>query len=310
MNEVTKIPSARNLPVGIRQFRMILCALAAITLFAPSVSGADKKIVLIAGKASHGPGEHEFRAGCLLLQKCLAGVSGVNTEVCDNGWPKANSVLDGAAAVVLYADGGSGHPFFQGDHAAVIQAMARRGVGLGCLHYAVEVPKGEPGEKMCDWIGGYYEDHYSCNPMWLPDYQKFPDHPITRGVQPFSLKDEWYMNMRWRPDGHGLTPILSAKPSVAVRDGPYVWPKGPYPHIQANKGREETMMWAYERPDGGRGFGWTGGHYHKNWGDENYRKVVLNAILWLAKIDVPASGAQSSLNGDDLTCNLDPKGRK
>ena len=155
MNEVTKIPSARNLPVGIRQFRMILCALAAITLFAPSVSGADKKIVLIAGKASHGPGEHEFRAGCLLLQKCLAGVSGVNTEVCDNGWPKANSVLDGAAAVVLYADGGSGHPLFQGDHAAVIQALARRGVGLGCLHYAVEVPKGEPGEKMCDWIGGY-----------------------------------------------------------------------------------------------------------------------------------------------------------
>src|SRR2546421_12749976 len=81
---------------------------------------ADKKIVLIAGKPSHGPGEHEFRAGCLLLQKCLAAVPGLTTEVCDNGWPKANSVLDGAAAVVLYADGGNGHPVFQPDQASVI----------------------------------------------------------------------------------------------------------------------------------------------------------------------------------------------
>ena len=32
---------------------------------------ADKKIVLIAGRPSHGPGDHEFRAGSLLLQKCL-----------------------------------------------------------------------------------------------------------------------------------------------------------------------------------------------------------------------------------------------
>jgi type 1 glutamine amidotransferase len=246
----------------------------------------------------------------LLLQKCLGNVSGLTTEVCDNGWPKANSVLDGAAAVVLYADGGSGHPFFQGDHMAVIQGLARQGVGLGCLHYAVEVVKGQPGEKMCDWIGGYYEDHYSCNPMWAPEYQKFPDHPITRGVQPFSLKDEWYMNMRWRVEDQGITHILVARPSDAVRDGPYVWPKGPYPHIQANKGRDETMMWTWERPDGGRGLGWTGGHYHKNWANENYRKVVLNGILWLAKMDVPSSGVPSTLTEDDLKCNLDPKAKK
>src|SRR5690349_5899877 len=97
------ISSARSLPFGIRLFRLVLSSLAAIIVFAASASAADKKIVLIAGKPSHGPGEHEFRAGCLLLQKCLAGVSGVTTEVCDNGWPKANSMLDGAAAVVLYA---------------------------------------------------------------------------------------------------------------------------------------------------------------------------------------------------------------
>ena len=38
-----------------------------------SSSAADKKLLMLAGKPSHGPAEHEYRAGCLLLQKCLAG---------------------------------------------------------------------------------------------------------------------------------------------------------------------------------------------------------------------------------------------
>jgi len=290
--------------------RLILTLLTMAALMNLSAPAADKKIVLIAGKPSHGPGEHEFRAGCLLLQKCLAGVPAVSVTVCDNGWPEEDAQLDGAAAVIVYADGGPGHPCFQGGHAQVIAKLASQGVGLGFMHYAVEVTKGQAAEKMWDWVGGCYEDHYSCNPMWAPDYQSFPAHPITRGVQPFSVKDEWYINMRWRPDTNGLAYILVAKPSDAVRDGPYVWPAGPYPHIQAAKGRPEVMMWACERPDGGRGFGWTGGHYHKNWGNDNHRKVVLNAILWAAKVDVPPNGVESSVTADDLARNLDQKTRR
>jgi putative membrane-bound dehydrogenase-like protein len=67
------------------------------------------------------------------------------------------------------------------------------------------------------------------------------------------------------------------------------------------------MMWVIERAGGGRGFGFTGGHYHKNWGDDNFRKVVLNAILWIAHIDVPAGGVESKITEDDLKQNLDPK---
>ena len=59
--------------------------------------------------------------------------------------------------------------------------------------------------------------------------------------------------------------------------------------------------------DGGRGFGITGGHFHKNWGDENFRRVVLNALLWIAKQEVPADGVQSQLAPEDLAANLDPK---
>ena len=92
-----------------------------------------------------------------------------------------------------------------------------------------------------------------------------------------------------RRGGEGrITPLLVATPSDEVRKGPYVSPKGPYDHIIADSGKAETMMWVYERPDGGRSFGFTGGHTHAHWGDPNQRKLMLNALLWLAKVDVPA----------------------
>jgi hypothetical protein len=143
--------------------------------------------------------------------------------------------------------------------------------------------------------------------MWSPEFKEFPEHPITRGVKPFSVRDEWYFNMRFRPEMKGVTPILSAKPSDAVREGPYVYPKGPYKHIQDAKGRSEAMMWAVERADGGRGVGFTGGHFHKNWGDDNFRKVVLNGLLWICKMDVPREGVASKVTEEDLAMNLDPK---
>jgi hypothetical protein len=50
------------------------------------------------------------------------------------------------------------------------------------------------------------------------------------------------------------------------------------------------MAWATERDDGGRGFGFTGAHVHWNWANPDFRKLVLNAIAWCAKVDVPADG--------------------
>jgi hypothetical protein len=175
------------------------------------------------------------------------------------------------------------------------------------MHYGVEVVPTQAGAEFNEWIGGHYAKDISVNPIWEPDYQKFPTHPITRGVQPFKTKDEWYFNMSFREGMKGVVPILVAKPSDATRDGPYVYPRGPYPHIQAAKGRDEIMMWAVERADGGRGFGFTGGHFHANWGNDQQRKVVLNAFLWLAKAEVPKNGVESKVSKAELKENLDPK---
>ena len=276
--------------------------------FGATAADQPRKLVMIAGKPSHPPGMHEFRAGCLLLEKCLKrGYPNLRVEVHTNGWVQNPAAFDGADAVFIYADGGAKHPAVVDGYLEVLSALMAKGVGLGCGHYGVEVVPDLGGKEFREWIGGHYENGFSCNPIWDADYRKFPDHPITRGVKPFMTKDEWYFNMRFRDDMKGITPILVVKPSDATRDGPYVYPKGPYPHIQAAKGRDEIMMWAVERADGGRGLGFTGGHFHANWGNDQQRKVILNALIWLAKADVPAGGVESKVTGAELTQNLDPK---
>ncbi|MGC8829105.1 MAG: ThuA domain-containing protein [Verrucomicrobiia bacterium] len=283
-----------------------LFIIGTITLY-----GADKKIVLIAGRPSHGPGEHEHRAGCLLFQKCLNSIPGVTSVVYSNGWPTEPNAFEGAAAIVIYSDGGGGHPAIQGDHLKILGELMKKGVGFGAVHYAVEVPKEKGGKEFLDWIGGYFETDWSVNPFWEAEFNSFPNHPVTRGVKPFKMRDEWYYHMRFRDKMEGVTPILSALPPASTlnrRDGPHE--NNPYVREAVLTNKEpQHLMWVYERPDGGRGFGFTGGHSHKNWGNENFRKVVLNAILWIAKVEVPPNGVECQLTEEDLTANLDPKGQ-
>ncbi|MCX8156190.1 MAG: ThuA domain-containing protein [Verrucomicrobiae bacterium] len=283
---------------------------AGVALLALHGQAAERTLLLIAGRPSHPPGMHEFRAGALLLQKCLAEVPGLKTLVASNGWPTEAGWLERADAIVIYADGGGGHPAIQQDRLKLLQGLLDKGVGFGVMHYACEVPKDRGGKEFLEWVGGYYEDRYSCNPIWEPEFKRFVNHPTTRGVQPFSIKDEWYFCLRFRENMEGIIPILAATPSDKVRNGPYVWPAGPYPHVQAASGREEVMMWAVERPNGGRSFGFTGGHFHANWGEPNFRKVVLNALLWVSKVDVPPQGVASTVTAEELQQNLDPKGKK
>jgi len=298
-----------------------LCACLATVLALQPAQAAEplRKLVLVAGRPSHPPRMHEFNAGVQLLQKCLQGSPLVETHVVLNGWPTDERVFDNAHAIVFYMDGGGGHELVKenGRRLKLAEQWAAKGVGLGCMHYGVEVVADQAGQQFKKWIGGHYEHMLSCNPIWEPEFTRFPDHPVSRGVKPFQIRDEWYFHMRFLGDLPGnrreqvgevqFQPILVATPPDAVRDGPYVYPAGPYPHIQANKGRPEAMLWCVERPDHGRGFGFTGGHFHDNWGNDQFRKVVLNALVWLTGAEVPVEGIESKLTPADLDAHLDPK---
>ncbi len=322
--------------------RMKLTFLLSLAISTLGFAADKKNVLMIAGRPSHGPGEHEHNAGVQLLAKCLeqGAADLVSVKVKLNAeWPSAEEMA-AASTILIYSDGGGGHPAIAGDHLAQLDKEMKRGCGFVCLHYAVEPayektnwpdaapgPDGKPvktpppadrGSKgkgspeFLNWLGGYFEQWWSVNPHWTANFSEFPKHPISSGVKPFSTNDEWYYHMRFRNGMKGVTPILS---SIATED---TTKRGEGTHSGNPEQKKDVLelklpqhvAWAVEREDGGRGFGFTGGHFHKGWANNDQRKLVLNAIVWSAKAEVPASGVESKLTEEELSANLDPKGKK
>lgn len=268
---------------------------------------APKKVAMIAGTPSHGYGSHEHKAGCMLLADALNN-SNLNIEatVYTNGWPQDDSALDYADSIVVYCDGGGRHPF--NDHLDRLEQIQKRGVGMVCIHYGVEVPIGPSGDAFRKWTGGYFETNWSVNPHWDASFDSFPSHPITRGVKPFTINDEWYYHMRFAEESEMVTPILTDLPpesTLTRKDGAHSNNKFVREAVLERK-EPQHVAWARTRLDGGRGFGFTGGHYHWNWGNRDFRTLVLNAIAWTAHADVPDAGVPSKdVTLDDLLANQD-----
>ena len=296
---------------------VLFCATMGASAFAEgekkNAGGAKKNVLMIAGKPSHGPGEHEHNAGVQLLAKCLGQGAADRVEVkvhLNAEWPTAEELAK-ADTVVIYSDGGGGHPALKDDHLDQLGREMKRGCGFVCLHYAVEptIPKGNT--EFIDWLGGAFEINWSVNPHWLGDFKEFPKHPISSGVQPFATTDEWYFHMRFREGMKGITPILSAiVPESTMSRGDGTHSGNPAVREEVAAKKPQHVSWAVQREDGGRGFGFTGGHFHKGWGNESQRKLVLNAIVWSAKAGVPSGGVESKVTDEELAANLDPKGPK
>ena len=277
--------------------------LASLTL--SMAASAANQIVFLAGSRSHGPGEHEFNAGCLLLAKALNEQSGLDVKATViQGWPKDESVLDGIKALVIYSDATS----VVSKGWDKVDSLAKKGTGLMFMHYAVH-PSPEEGEKYFrPWIGGAFESGWSVNPHWVADLKGMPNHPVSRGVTSLvRAYDEFYYNMRFPQDRSKVLDLVTGTPTREnVKKYINLWNE----HGVAGLGKPQTLMWGIERKDGGRGVGFTGGHYHRNWAVNGFRTLVLNALVWTAGMEVPKNGVKSlPLTEDELNANLDEKGK-
>ena len=248
---------------------------------ATSTTGPAIKVVFVAGPNSHLPGAHEHKAGLELLSRALQQRQpSFETVNVYGGWPADESLFANIDALVMYCDGGESHLI--NDHLQTFNRLVAEGVGVVALHYCVEVPKASPAAtSLLAAIGGYFETWWSVNPIWTAKFTGLPQHPIASDIEPFTMEDEWYFNMRFVE--RGVTPLLSAIAPLSTMERS----NGPHSGNDAVRqlvadGVPQVVAWAYERDGGGRGFGYTGGHYHANWENDNARDLVLNAIEWVA----------------------------
>jgi len=249
-----------------------------------------KKIVLIAGPITGHPKEsHEYEKNVILLKHLLEtspDLQGrVRVEAHFKGWPKDPSTLDDADTIFFTTDGGDhnekDHPLYVGDRLQILAKQMKRGCGVVFFHWSTFNPS-RFHDQVTEWAGGYFDYETGAGPnRWYSAIQTWsaesklgtPDHPIARGVKPFSTQEEYYYRMRFRDSDPRLKPIIVTRPPKETNDF--------------------AVGWAVERADGGRGFGFTGGHFYQNWWNPDFRKLVLNAIVWTAGLEVPATGVRS-----------------
>ena len=259
-----------------------------LTLLISSVSFAQDSLPLvafIAGADSHGAGEHEHVAGGKLLVDSLNQSGRARGMLYQNGWPAAG-LPDDVASVVLYMDGNESHEILA--HLPEMENLMKEGVGLVAIHYAVHVPEAV-GERYFDrWLGGYYHSQRSTNPHWTANVTTNEDHPVTADLSAFSAQDEFYFNIVFAADV-SIAPLLTATPPAKAREHiphprrTFFLFGGTVPEeVSANAGREEVIAWAFERKDGGRSVGYTGGHFHDNWKIPQIKQFIVNAMAWTA----------------------------
>ena len=308
---------------------LLLVVLASLFGSAFAAEQTTKKIVLIAGPKSHGPtgnGIHDYPWSVKLLKVMLDHSNvreQVRVEYHLDGMPRDLKTLDDADSIMVISDGRDGDLYQEAPHfgspenLAAVQKQIDRGCGFLTFHFSTFAPD-QYAKQILEWSGGYFDWETDGKKKWYSAITHkeadveigTPDHPVVRGVKPFKMKEEFYFNIRFAPDdvGRALLPV-SAKNDVATngdssakeekKTGKSAHPTNglsPLFVVPALNGRApdgNVVAWAKQRSNGGRGFGTTCGHFYSNWERDEFRKLILNAIAWTAKLDVPKDGVEA-----------------
>lgn len=245
-----------------------------------------KRVVLVGGPASEGPGRHAYPDGIRALEALLEASPDargrIEVHAYPDGWPADARAFDGAAAVVLYFDGLDRHPLRDPQRRASFEALMRRGVGVVALHQASTVPP-DDDLGLPRWLGGVRVGTFDRTTEWTT-LQPNTAHEAARGMMPFEYRDEFYPTLRFAGGAAGTrTPVLRATLHPQFRDGRA---------LVEDVAETVDVAWAFERSGGGRSLGYTGAHYLAALDEPGVRRLLLNAVLWTAGLDVPEEGAR------------------
>jgi hypothetical protein len=271
-----------------------------VMVSAPLMAADSIKVVIVAGatKKVDRPGHHDYLAGCRLLQNLLKQTSGVEAVLVNEDWPADEGVFEGAKAIVFYTDGGGKQAYLQSEkRVAAIQKLVDAGVGIVSIHQAVEFPP-KFAKQSAEWTGAVYQKPKAGRGHWDSKHDQFPDHPVSRGVSAWKINDGWLNGFTFS-DTTKITPLVwSGKEHLGSQQG----------------GTKDVVAWTFDRPNGGRSFNFSGLDAHSAFENAGMTQLVVNGILWSAKMKVPKGGvtiqADKALIDSFLTPRTSPKAKK
>lgn len=300
MRAVQRLTVAHAIVSRLRAAMSAISILAAGAFFtvaiAPAFSAAPATaagptIVLIGGdKQGYPRTEHDYPDGILAIERLIKGSPQLQAlhpivKSFPAGFPADLSQIADADVVLLYFGMDYRTMSQVLDDAARRETIARlmaRGAGLIALHQASTVPHRTSFIPMADWLGGVrFGMADRTTEIAQIRISGAGKNPVANGLKFFDYLDEFYPTISFSTTDK-VTPILTAKTHIQTRDNQPVFEEPPADHV---------IAWTAERPNGGRSFAFTSGHYLLTFDQPEIRTMLLNAILWTAKRDVPAAGA-------------------
>ena len=237
-----------------------------------SGSSKPKKLLLIGQEPDgHARETHEYMAGMRILSKCLEGVEGLDVQLAygREPWPEGPELLRKCDGAFFFVSQGALWMQKDSRRYAAFTELAARGGGIGAIHWGIGAKDGTYRAGQIKLLGasrggprrpfGVFRTRLSL---------ATEGHPVLRGIADFEIHDEFYYQLEFVQRPGRVTPLITA----------------------AIDGNDETVAWAWPRPDGGRSFGFTGLHFHKNWKTDHYRRLVAQGAMWIVGLDVPTDG--------------------
>lgn len=252
----------------LRRLLMLMVVLPAVSEAAP-----PRRVLLIgAPNDTHPRATHEYMAAMRLLDEDLRANPGVEPIVsqADSAWPDGPVLLDRADVAVIFLTEGARWLVAAPARQAAFERLAERGGGLVCLHWGMGTKPVEPIEPFVNLFGACHGGPDRQYRVLKTRVRFAANHPLSQGLEPLRIEDEFYYRLKTTKLGD-VTPVAWA----SIDDS------------------DEMVAWAWERPKGGRSFGFSGLHYHRNWDQPQYRQLVLRGILW-TKDGVPEPASADS----------------
>lgn len=233
--------------------------------------------LLLVGQSpdGHPAGSHEYLPGMRILAALLKDTPELQLQVvnADDPWTDGPQLLQQADGVVLFVTEGARWLAADPRRQQAFAALASRGGALCVLHWGMGTRQVEPIAPFVRLFGGCHggpDRKYA-----IVEVDASPaDHPATAGIDPFRVKDEFYYRLKWIERADDIQPLLQ----VPIDDAMH------------------TVAWCWQRPDGGRSFGFSGLHFHENWRLPEYRRLIVQGVLWTLRRPVPEEGVAVDLD--------------
>jgi type 1 glutamine amidotransferase len=247
----------------------LLACLLVSTEHAATAENPKRVLLLGQGPDGHPPQTHEYVAGLERLANDLKGQATVVATLvqADEPWSDGPELLRQTDVAVLFLAEGAKWASADPRRYAALTELASRGGGLVALHWAIGTRQAEPIAPFVRLFGGCHGGPDRKYQVVDAELRPAADHPVLRGMQALSVRDEFYYRLKFTDDKQ-LEPLLTVRID----------------------GNDETVAWAWQRPDGGRSFGFSGLHFHDNLNHPEYRRLMAQAVLWGAGVEIPAPG--------------------